>query len=222
MSRRAGQLRGYAAFVLLVALVGVLSGILALCGWLLPEGTATVPIDAPAEEQPVPGEVRCPTDFTEPLEVSSSELFDCPRLYDGALVHYRGEVVAGVLERGQRAWVHLNDDVYALQAGPLADHRTALGGNAGIAVSIPIEVAEAITFTGGATARGDIIEVTGRFLRADPADGGGPTIQADGARVAEVGRPVRIAVPPRRVVTAGVLALVVLSLLTAVIRARRR
>jgi hypothetical protein len=88
-------------------------------------------------------------------------------------------------------------------------------------VSIPIEVAETITHVRGATARGDIVEVTGRFLRADPADRGGPTIQADGARVAEAGRPVGVPVRPRRAGTAGLMALVVVGLLVKVLRARR-
>lgn len=222
MSRRAGQLRGYGATALLLTMATAIGGIVALCDWLVPEGTATQQLEAPAEEDRTPGQVGCPTTFREPVEVTSSELFDCPRLYDGALVHYRGEAIAGVLRRGERAWVHLNDDAYALESGPLAEHRTALGGNAGIAVSLPIAVADAITHTGGAAAQGDILDVTGRFQRADVTDGGGPTIQAEHARIESVGRPLRRQVTPRLAITAAVLALGASGTLAGLLRSRRR
>jgi hypothetical protein len=222
MSRAVGQVRvqaalagGAVALLLLIAVVATLD-------WLVPPGSLTPVEDAPAQDDAVPGAVRCPASLPpEPLTVASSALFDCPRLYDGALIRYRGEAIAAVLPRGERAWVQLNDDVYALESGPIAEHRTALGGNAGIAVSLPSDVAASITFVGGAAARGDILDVVGRYRRADPADGGGPTIQAEQARIVEVGRRIDRPVAARRVVVAGVLTLAVCVLLLLVRRQRR-
>lgn len=99
--------------------------------------------------------------------VSSNELYDCPASYDGRLVRYRGEVVGAVLRRDDGAWLQLNDDVYAGEIGPLPAHRDFRGGNAGVGVFVPHDVADAITFVGGPDARGDILEVVGTFRRVD-------------------------------------------------------
>jgi hypothetical protein len=39
------------------------------------------------------------------------------------------------------AWLHLNDDRYALDLGPLPQHRTAVAGNSGVPVLVPAAVA---------------------------------------------------------------------------------
>lgn len=100
-----------------------------------------------------------------------------------------------------------NDDPYALQLGPLYDHRTAVGGNSGIPVSIPTAVADTITHVGGPRHHGDILEVTGVFHRADPRDGGGPTIQADVVRITEVGSAVRRSVDRTRLFVAAAISI---------------
>jgi hypothetical protein len=210
----------------MAATAAVLAGVVAMSSWLVPAGTVTPPLEAPAEDHAaVPGVVVCPADLPvrdAPLPVVSSDLFDCPRLYDGVRVRYTGEVIQAVLRRGDRAWVQLNDDIYALDVGPIAGHRTALGGNSGVAVSIPRDIADDVARVGDGSGRGDVIELTGTFHRADPDDGGGPTIQADAARISDRGTAVTVEVLPRRVAVAGVLAATTLLLLLGVLRARRQ
>ena len=139
--------------------------------------------------------------------------------FDGAVVRYRGEAVRAVLRRGPRSWVQLNDDPYGLELGPLYDHRTTVGGNSGIPVAIPTSVADTIAYVGGPRHRGDILEVTGVFHRADPRDGGGPAIEADAASITQAGRPVRRSVDSARLLTATIISIAALG---AAVLARKR
>lgn len=227
MSRRVGQVTAAQALAGGVVIMLLVIGVVALCSALLLP-TQTVPeLEAPAQETgAVPGGVRCPeavdvTAATEPLSVTASTLVDCPDLYDERLVTYEGEVVGTVLQRGARAWVQLNDDAYGLAIGPLPEHRTTVGGNSGIAVSIPVEVARQIERVGGYDAQGDVLEVLGTFRRADPDDGGGPTIHADAATVAVRGRVVSHPVSERRLMVAAALALLT-ALMAGLSWGRRR
>jgi hypothetical protein len=144
---------------------------------------------------------------------------ECPELYDGQVVRYRGEAVRAVLPRGDRAWVHQNDDPYALEIGPLPAHRTAVGGNSGIPVWIPIEVANQIAYVGDARHRGDILEIVGTYRAAHPVDDGGPAIHTDEARIEQRGHPVSRPVGRRRVIAAIAVALfAVVSTVAAYLR----
>lgn len=194
MTRDTGQVTTTQATLggLLIALVA--TSLVAGLGLLIRGGEQAPPLEAPARpavEEPCPGAASPPRlpRPSAPAPISASALIECPSAFDGMLVTYRGEVVRAVLHRGERAWVHLNDDRYALELGPLPDHRTTVGGNSGIPVSIPIEVAREISHVGNARHQGDIIAVVGIFRRTDPADGGGPTVQAQQARIERVGRP---------------------------------
>ena len=188
------------------------AAIVAALGQLVAPDEQLPDLGAPAQEQqadicPAP---RGPA-ADEPVVVVADELIECPATFDGVTVSYRGEAVRAVLARGPRSWVHLNDDPYALELGPLYDHRTAVGGNSGIPVAIPTAVADTITHVGGPRHHGDILEVTGVFHRADPRDGGGPAIQADTARITQMGRPVRRSVDTARVITAGIMSVAALG-----------
>lgn len=213
MTRYAGEVsrRRFLAGLLLAAVgVAVMVG---LTQMLVPRGEILPPLPAPAEEDPVtPGAIVCPPASElpqpdEPVEIDAGTLIDCPVVFDGHRVRYAGEVVEAVLPRGDRAWVHLNDDLYSGEAGPLPQSRTALGGNSGIAVSLPADDARAIHHVGGHRAQGDRLEVVGTFHAADPADGGAPTIQADKVRVLRVGHVIEHPVSQPRLVVAIALAL---------------
>lgn len=128
--------------------------------------------------EPRPGVPQCPPSGLTPRDASTSLLYECPDRYDGLVITYTGEVVGAVLQRGDRAWVQLNDDAYALSLGPLPSHGVVAGANSGIGVSIPIEVARRIEHVGGPNQRGDVLTVRGVFRSADPADQGLATIQA--------------------------------------------
>lgn len=164
---------------------------------------ASDPRDPIECEDPIPreGQVRVTDAGEEALRrVTSSELYDCPQTFDGSLVRYRGEVIGGVLRRNEGAWVHLNDDVYAGDIGPLPSHRDYRGGNAGIGVFISHELAGQITRIGGPRDRGDVVDVIARFHRVDAATGEVAILRAVNGSVTG-GQPLeRPEVPERRIV----------------------
>lgn len=153
--------------------------------------------------------------------VKASDLIECPQLYDGQKVVYEGEVVRAVLRRGDRAWVQVNDDAYALDIGPLPEHRTAVGGNSGIPVSIPAGSADQLRHVGGHEEQGDVIRVSGTFHRADPADAGGPAIQATTVTIQRPGHRFDPEPSRPRAAVAALLALLVALLAAREIWSRR-
>lgn len=218
MSRRGDQLSVTAALVGLTAIVAVVAGIIALADALLATVQTLPPLPAPAFDPESP----CPVtgQATEPLAVTSPQLIECPDSYDGLRVRFEGEVVGAVLRRGERAWLQLNDDLYAL-AGPLPEHRTPLGANSGLAVSVPVATAIRVDAVGGHHARGDRVAVIGEFRATDPADGGGPTIHAAEARILEPGHGVvHPPATPRLAVAGGLAALTLVAGGVAVWRVR--
>ena len=229
MTRYPGQVTTRQVLAGLVLIGSVLVAIVAVVEPLVPEAQIPppqVPAEPeadPEEDPPTPGAVVCPPSSSVPppdqaSDVSSSLLIDCAQLYDGHLVAYEGEVIEVVLDRGDRAWVQLNDDAYR-DEGPLPEHNTTLGGNGGIAVSISREVGDSILFRGSHRAQGDRLAVVGVFHAADPADDGAPAIQAIQAHVARVGHAVEHPVSPERLAVAGFLA--VITLITAAVRRSR-
>jgi hypothetical protein len=180
--------------------------------------------------------VECPTPDverpTEPTlgprrpvaEVASNDLYDCPSAWDRRPVRYTGEVVGAVLRRGEHAWVQLNDDVYALGAGPLRAHRDYQGGNAGIGVRIPAAVADEIRWVGSGLARGDVIEVRGVFRRVHRPTREPAVIIAETAVIVRSGEPFTDPLLPDRLVAAGVLGVLAVGLVIVerVVARRRR
>jgi len=155
--------------------------------------------------------------------ITSAIASACPRLLDGREVVHVGEVVGDVLRRADGAWVLLNDDPYALDVGPLGPHRERLGFNSGLAVWLPDGLHEALGEPGRHGRRGDVVRVTGTFLRADPADGGGLTVRANALEVLAPSRAVEEPLNTPLVVAAGIGALVAASAWAwARRRARRR
>lgn len=147
--------------------------------------------------------------------VTSSQLYDCPEVYDGVTVRYVGEVVGAVLERDGGAWVQLNDDIYGGGPdglGPLPAHRDYRGGNAGIGVFIPPGLAERISWVGGPDAQGDRLEITGTFQRVDPVSAEVAIIRADVGRITVAGGPFTEPPLPERRVIGLVIAAIALAL----------
>jgi hypothetical protein len=175
-------------------------------------------------EDPIPreGQVRRTDGGDQRLRrVTSSELYDCPQTFDGSLVRYRGEVIGGVLGRNEGAWVHLNDDIYAGDTGPLPAHRDFRGGNGGLGVFIPHELADQITHVGGPRTRGDIVEVVGVFHRVDPATGEVAILRAANGTVT-AGSPLeRPLVPARRAVALGLLGVMLVTVIAERVRRPR-
>lgn len=191
----------------------------------LPDGGPAVPeLDEAAGDPRIPVECGEPlpregqerdedtVPTAPPVEVTSNELYDCPETYARSRVRYRGEVVGAVLRRDEGAWVHLNDDIYGDEAGPLPAHRDYRGGNAGVGVFIPLEVADAITFVGGPRAEGDVLAIEGVFRRVDPVSGEAAVIVASAAEVVAEGQPFVDPVLLDRRIVAGLVALLTLGL----------
>ena len=213
-----------------IAIVGIVAALVGLSHLLLlPAGDVPL-FDPPVledENSKNPGEITCPSGQNlaarpEPMPVTSAELIECPGLFDGEEVRYEGEAVGEVLLRSTSGWVHVNDDIYGVQIGPLSEHRTVAGGNSGMAVSMPREDAVRVT-AGGHRRVGTALSIVGTFVRADRRDHGAPAIRATDVEIVRESR--AVAAPPtslRRVVAAAVLSLLIAAMALGVRNARRR
>jgi hypothetical protein len=181
---------------LLLVPVAILAGVLSLAWWLalsapVVERDVSLDVEPPYFES-VP---RCSGEMNDPVAASlrnqfavngmvrSQQLFNCPRAFDGFTVRYVGEIIGELIPRRGGVWVQVNDDAYALTDGPLLGHRNFSGFNTGVAVWLPDGTHEQLETVGRHQVRGDIIAITGTFMRADPNDGGGLTIRADTVEV---------------------------------------
>lgn len=102
--------------------------------------------------------------------VSSTELINNARQYDGKTVVYEGEVIGEVLLRGEHAWMNINDGLNA------------------IGVWVKRDMARDITHSGSYRAKGDWVSVAGIFHRACPEHGGDLDIHATELRRIGAGR----------------------------------
>lgn len=117
--------------------------------------------------------------FPQAGRIASTQVHLCPRAFDGLTVTYVGEVIGEVLPRRGGAWVQVNDDIYALEVGPLVGHREQDGFNTGMSVWLPDGLHQQIEAAGRPGRRGDVILVRGTLHQADPDDGGGITVRAE-------------------------------------------
>lgn len=220
--------------------VAFLAGLVALAEGLrpppspgdLPVGdvAATDPRTPRKCPEPTPDEARDRPAATlaprsEPVEVSATDLLDCPEHYDRRTVRYRGEAIGGLLPRLDGTWVQVNDDVYAREAGPLPAHREYHGPNTGVGVLLPSGLADQVTTVGGPHTRGDVIEVVGVFRRVDPRSQEVTVVHADSLAVLRPGE--RRPDPPLRdrqvaAVLLAVLAAAMVVTQRAVARRRQR
>ena len=106
--------------------------------------------------------------FAQPI--SSIELINNAKQYDGKTVVYEGEVIGDVMKRGDYAWLNIND-----------------GQNA-IGIWMNASLAQNISYTGSYKSKGDWAEITGIFNRACPEHGGDLDIHAQGLRKISSGR----------------------------------
>jgi len=102
--------------------------------------------------------------------VSSTELINNARLYDGKVVTYEGEVIGDIMVRGEYAWINVND-----------------GQNA-IGIWIDRNLTKDIFYTGSHKFKGDWVEVAGLFQRACLQHGGDLDIHAQTIRKIRQGR----------------------------------
>ncbi|MDP3143070.1 MAG: DNA-binding protein [Candidatus Omnitrophota bacterium] len=102
--------------------------------------------------------------------VSSLDLIEHAKDYDGKIVYFQGEVVGEVMRRGDFAWINVHDGSNAL----------------GIWAKSPLFAA--ITFTGTYKSTGDIIGAKGIFHRACLEHGGDLDIHADSLIIIKQGQ----------------------------------
>jgi len=132
--------------------------------------------------------------------ISSTELINNAKQYDGKTVVYEGEVIGDIMRRGDYAWINIYD-----------------GKNA-IGIWINTSLIKDIAYVGSYKSRGDAVEITGIFHRVCVQHGGDLDIHAQAIRKTISGRPIqeRLNTSKRNlvIVLLGVLSLVwILSLL---------
>ena len=117
--------------------------------------------------------------------VSSTELVEHPKKYDGKTVTFRGEAVGDIMIRGDYAWVSLNDDSY--RPAKVVKEQKLAGYNSGHSIWIKKEEAQKITHLGSYRHAGDIVKITGIFNRACTQHGGDMDIHATNLDVVKRG-----------------------------------
>jgi hypothetical protein len=119
--------------------------------------------------------------LAEGESVSSGDLIDRAKDYNGTTVVYEGEVIGDILNRGDYAWLAIYD------------------GSNTIGCYVSKEQAEQISFVGGYGKKGDNIRVEGVFHRACAQHGGDLDIHAVSVTVLSIGE--RVNMPLSRFVS---------------------
>ncbi|MDD4955431.1 MAG: DNA-binding protein [Candidatus Omnitrophica bacterium] len=130
--------------------------------------------------------------FAEP--VSSSDLINNAKQYDGKEITYKGEVIGDIMARGKFAWINVNDT------------KNAIG------VWAASELVKGISTTGSYTANGDIVEVKGKFNRACIEHGGDLDIHAESLVIVQKGEKREEIISHRKIITAIAFLIICLTL----------
>ncbi len=104
--------------------------------------------------------------------MSSTDLIDQAKEYDGQQVVYTGEVVGDILNRGEYTWINVSD-----------------GSNA-IGIWIKSSDVKSIAYVGRYGTQGDTVRLTGVFHRACADHGGDLDIHADKIEIIKKGNTV--------------------------------
>ncbi|MCX5707860.1 MAG: DNA-binding protein [Candidatus Omnitrophica bacterium] len=138
--------------------------------------------------------------------ISSTELINKAKDYDGQTVVFQGEVIGEVMARGEYAWVNLNDG------------KNALG------IWIKKDLVGKIANTGSYKVIGDLVEVSGAFHRSCLVHGGDLDIHAESLQVLKSGNRVKQHLSSHRQKLAFGLGtiLIILWISTVLIKPRKR
>lgn len=110
--------------------------------------------------------------FAEAKPISSSELIEHAKDYDGKIVSFQGEAIGDIMKRGNFAWINVND-----------------GQNA-IGIWLPLALTREINYTGGYKSVGDTVLIKGKFQRACTTHGGDLDVHADSLLIIKEGNSV--------------------------------
>lgn len=121
-------------------------------------------------------------------EVTVSQLVTQSEELDGVTVVVEGELIGdyGFRDDGTM-WTQLNGDSYAQV--PLLQSRRPAGGNIGVGVSMPAELAKGLGPPGGYRNRGPLVQVTGVWLHHSDDRRGESFLQVETLEVLEPGIP---------------------------------
>lgn len=134
--------------------------------------------------------------------VTSDELINNAKEFDGKQVAFTGEVIGDIMKRGDYAWINVSD-----------------GSNA-IGIFVPYQETKKIHYTGSYKYKGDTITVTGTFHRACAQHGGDMDIHSDAVQIVKKGYKVQLPVNSSKIYTAAGL-LLVSALLLGLVRKRK-
>ena len=119
-------------------------------------------------------------------EVSVIEILEMGAELSGEEVAVEGELVGDYGFRADGSmWTQLNGDAYVHQ--PLREGGQAVGANIGIAVRLPVELAEALDRPGGYRNRGPVVRVTGIWKYHDSTRPGESYLEVQSLTVTEPG-----------------------------------
>lgn len=121
-------------------------------------------------------------------EVSSNDLIDKAKDYDGKEIVYTGEIIGDIMDRGEYNWINVSD------------------GNNAIGVWVKSSDLKGINIVGRYNSKGDIVKIVGAFYRACPEHGGDFDIHASKIELIEKGYQISHAVEPFK----GIVAIIVL------------
>jgi len=114
--------------------------------------------------------LAAPAAAQEAVPVEVVDLLDSPEAYQGT-VAVTGELIGDYGIRTQGMWTQLNGDSYV--SAPVLDGGGLTGGNYGIAVRIPLDLAGLLEDPpGGYRVRGPVVEIVGEWRYHDPKSGG--------------------------------------------------
>ncbi len=136
--------------------------------------------------------------------ISSTDLINNAKQYDGKVVDYRGEVIGDIMIRGQYVWININD-------GPNA-----------IGIWVVKTLIKDIVYKGSYAFKGDEIEVTGIFNRSCSEHGGDLDIHVQSINKISTGRQIPESLDFNKIKSALVLSGVLILFLLWDLLARKR
>ncbi len=118
--------------------------------------------------------------------VTVSELIALSPDLSGEEVIVEGELVGDYGARGGFVWTQLNGDAYAVE--PIREGGSPAGGNVGVGVRIPADMARGLDHPGGYHHRGPVVQLVGVWRHHDPSRGGESFLDVESLEVVESGR----------------------------------
>ena len=127
------------------------------------------------------------------LAVSGNELVENANMLDGQIVLFEGEVIGDIMNRGDHAWLNVNDGTRAIGIWAKKDQLNN------------------IDRIGDYFNKGCVIKVVGVFHRACPQHGGDLDIHAEEITILDQGYPIKHPIPGWKIPLAWALFLITLG-----------